>query len=63
MTIGWSLCVHLKALFQRLPDAPEDVDFINIDGLAARIVGNRTVIDLKLLDEAFALACLETVPA
>ena len=57
MTIGWSLCVHLKALFQRCRTRRRDVDFINIDGLAARIVGNRTVIDLKLLDEAFALAC------
>ncbi len=33
-TYSRSLCTQMQALFQRLPDAPENVDFFNIDRVA-----------------------------
>jgi len=60
-TFSRSLTNHYARLYRRLPNAPTNVDFINIDRLAHTIAGS-PVIDPKKADAFFAEAWQETVP-
>lgn len=60
-TFSRSLTNHYERLYRRLPNAPSNVEFINIDKLAHQIAGH-PVIDIKKSDELFGDAWDETVP-
>lgn len=55
-----SLCNHMETLFDRFPDSPPNVEFVNIDKLAFRY--DRRPIDTVAVDEAFEEAYKRTVP-
>jgi len=59
-TFSRSLTNHYARLYRRLPNAPANVEFINLDRLAHRIAGF-PVIDTNKADEFFAEAWEETV--
>ena len=62
-TFSRSFCTHMKSLFIRLPDAPKNVDFLNVHKLAWDILGDpRLEIDKKEIEEAFDIAYRKTVP-
>ena len=59
-TFSRSLCNHMNALFQRFPNAPDNVHFANVDKLAFQF--DRRPLDLDAVDEAFEAAYTSTVP-
>ena len=59
-TFSRSLCSHMNALFQRFPNAPDNVHFANVDKLAFQF--DRRPLDLEAVDEAFETAYKSTVP-
>ncbi len=64
-TFSRSLCNHMKALFHRFPDPPENVDhsnidFINVDRVARQF--HQGPVDLKSVNEAFEVAYRATIP-
>ncbi|MCY4188260.1 MAG: hypothetical protein OXD30_07230, partial [Bryobacterales bacterium] len=61
-TFSRSLCVHMKALFRRLPEPPDNVDFMNVDRLAARVLEPLPAVHSNLVDQAFRSAYAKTVP-
>ncbi len=61
-TFSRSLCVHAESLFRRLPDAPENVVFRNVDALAAGVLGDDLPVHLERVNRAFESAYRETVP-
>jgi len=60
-TFSRSLTNYYERLYHRLPNAPSNVEFINIDRLAHKIAGYPD-IDPKKGDEFFTDAWKETVP-
>lgn len=60
-TFSRSLTNHYARLYRRLPNAPSNVEFINIDRLAHQIAGYPD-IDIKKEERLFAEAWKETVP-
>jgi len=60
-TFSRSLTNHYAHLYRRLPCAPANVEFINIDRLAHTIAGAPD-IDINKADELFAEAWQETIP-
>ena len=60
-TFSRSLPTYYESLYQGIPNAPSNIDFINIDRLARQIVGDRPEIDTKLIDDTFNDAWDETV--
>ena len=62
-TFSRSLCAHMKSLFERLPEAPDNVDIVNIDKLALDILGDTAgEVDIGKEAEAFETAFKRTVP-
>ena len=61
-TFSRSLRNHMKAQFERLPDPPRNVDFINIDRLAVQFLGERPLFNRGQMQEAFEEAFKATVP-
>lgn len=61
-TFSRSLCNYMAKTFRELPDAPENVDFINIDRLASKLVPPSVRVDLAVVDQAFDQAFREAVP-
>ncbi|MCY3775030.1 MAG: AAA family ATPase [Candidatus Aminicenantes bacterium] len=59
-TFSRSLTMHLKHLYRRMPNAPENVDFLNIDRVAYRLV--KQWVDGQKVDAAFEAAYREIVP-
>ena len=60
-TFSKSLLEYLRDLYQGIPDAPNNVDFINIDKLAYDVVGGPP-IDVKKESDFFDEAYKETIP-
>lgn len=60
-TFSRSLTNHYERLYRRMPNAPSNVEFINIDRLAHKIAGYPN-IDIKKEDRCFDEAWKETVP-
>lgn len=61
-TFSRSLTNHMKAHFKRLPDAPSNVDFINIDRLPGKVLEEKPRIDVDGMQQAFDEAFKTTVP-
>ncbi len=61
-TFSRSLCNYMAASFRELPGAPENVDFINIDSLAAKIVPPSGRVERVRVNQAFDQAFREAVP-
>ena len=62
-TFSRSLCNYMKSLFVKLPDAPKNVDFLNVHKLAWDILGGPGLeIDKEGIEEAFDIAYRKTVP-
>ena len=61
-TFSRSLCNHMRALFERLPDAPGNVDFINVDALPSKLLGPPRRVDFDEQANAFDQAYRSTVP-
>ncbi len=62
-TFSRSLCGYMESLFARMPNRCENVDFINVDRLAYKVLTSAELseeIDLK--DDAFNAAYQKTVP-
>ena len=62
-TFSRSLCGYMESLFTRMPNRCENVDFINVDRLAYKVLNlaeSSEEIDLK--DDAFNAAYQKTVP-
>lgn len=59
-TFSRSLTEHLKRLFLGLPDAPNNVEFSNIDRIAYRIADPS--IDARRVDQAFEAAYEAVIP-
>ncbi len=60
-TFSRSLTDHLGHLFSQIPNAPENVDFINIDLLAKKIAPEQLKVDFCRSKSAFKQAFSETV--
>lgn len=61
-TFSRSLCNHMAALFWRMPSAPGNVVFFNIDRVAYAVVADPPKLDPPKADEAFAAAYERVVP-
>ena len=61
-TFSRSLCNHIATLFQRIPDSPGNVDFVNVDLLAAQQLDDPHWIDSSKVEEAFDSAFASVVP-
>ena len=59
-TFSRSLTIHLEHLYRRMPNAPENVDFLNIDRVAYRLVNQW--VDGRKVDAAFDAAYRKIVP-
>ena len=61
-TFSRSFCNHMQALFERLPDAPANVDFINIDALPSKLLGPPRRVSFDEDAIAFDQAYRNSVP-
>lgn len=61
-TFSRSLCNHMAALFRRLPSAPGNVIFSNIDRVAYAVLAVPPKLDAEKADQAFAAAYERIVP-
>ena len=61
-TFSRSLCNHMQVLFERLPDCPDNVDFINVDALPSQLLGPPRRIDFDQEAIVFDQAYRNTVP-
>ena len=68
-TFSRSLCVDMARLFQRFPDPPDNVRFVNVDQLASQFLNEQAdkidgsqFLRRRDIEAAFEIACGKSVP-